>query len=416
MEDFHNLDSAINDINSSQESIQEQLSSLVSEVSADNEKLEELRNRTNALLQATGSEPLEEFKPCTLEDLNKTLVSRFHDFSGLTEQDRVLHLTPVDYIVASLAGGVAIIVDFLLVKIPKTTNYLREFEQKGSPLTELLRKIGHDNEGKQAKWIDVLENWFHVNYDSSIREGVFGPKNHRNYSGGHDASLAGLIFAVKDILFGTFTYFDKSGRLIIEKAEEMGLLQKCLAPFMWLGHLISDLFTSAGVPVPDGTLLRAIQLGEFGRKGRPFGELIDWMYMNGYDMRHLATMTTPDAAMNLIIGRYLAFISPIKQSNSQLISEREYVEVKRIEKKVKMKFIASSVAVAGNVAKICAYQGNPLAFNYSLWYEMIKQSISKVTILTKDKDAENAIEKRHLLDENFDVLLANADTPVRQDL
>lgn len=416
MEDFHNLGSAINDINSSQESIQEQSSTLASEVSSDNEELEELRNRVNALLQATGSEPLEEFKPCTLEDLNNCLVARFHDFNGLTEQDRALHLTPVDYIVASLAGGVAIIVDFLLVKIPKTTNYLWKFEQKGSHLTELLRKIGYDNEGKEAKWIGVLETCFHVNYDSSIRKGVYGPKNHRIYSVGHDPSPAGLIFAVKDILSGTFTYFDKSGRLVIEKAKEMGVLKKCLAPIMWFGHLLSDLFTSAGVPVPGGTLLRAIQLGKFGRKGRTFGELIDWMYMNGYDMRHLATMSTSNAAMNFLIGLYLAFISPIKHSESQLISEREYVEVKRNEKKVKMKFIASSVAVAGNVAKICAYQGNPLAFNYSLWYEMIKQSISEVTILTKDKAAENAIEQRHLLDDNFDVLLANTDTPVRQDL
>ena len=42
MEDFHNLDSAINDINSSQESIQEQSSTLALEVSSDSEELESL--------------------------------------------------------------------------------------------------------------------------------------------------------------------------------------------------------------------------------------------------------------------------------------------------------------------------------------------------------------------------------------
>lgn len=407
MEDFHNLRPAIEIINKDQDSIQKNIKGIGSSIEQDNDELEDLRKRVNVLLSKSGCKTEVVFEPYTLEDLNKTLISRFPENQTLTEADKALGLSAVDYIVSSVAGGIAVVVDFLLVKIPKTIKYEGKFEQEGSPLTAILRKIGHDNEGNEANWIGVLEKWFHVNYDPSIREGAFGPKNHRIYSGGHDPSPAGLIFAIKDILSGTFTYFDKSGRLVIEKAEEMGLLQKCFAPFLWFGHILSDLFTSAGVPVPGGTLLRAIQIGEFGKKGRTFGELIDWMYMNGYDMRHLATMSTCNAAIHLIIGLYLAFISPLKKSESQLLSEREYVEVKNNEKKIKMKFVANSIAVAGNVAKICAYHGNPLAFNYSIWYEMIKHSIAEVTIVTKDKSVESAIEKRHVLDDNFDILLAN---------
>lgn len=406
--DIHNLEPKIDTLKDSHSEINEGLPTLKGDIETDTADLDDLRQRVNVLLQSVGSELRVDFNDCTLEDLNADLISRFSKYQQLSESDRALALTPVDYIVAALAGGIAIVVDFLIVKIPKTTKYEGKFDQEGSPLTTLLRRIGQDSKGEESKWIGILEKWFHVNYDPSWRTGVFGPKNHRIYSGGHDPSPAGLIFAIKDILSGTFTYFDKSGRLVIEKAEEMGLLQKCFAPIMWLGHLLSDLFTSAGVPVPGGSLLRAIQLGEFGKKGRTFGDLIDWMYLNGYDMRHLATMSTSNAAMNLIIGLYLGFISPIAESESPLLSEKEYVQVKKSEKKVKMKFVASSVAAAGNVAKIIAYEGNPLAFNYSIWYEMIKQAIAEVVIVTKDKSGETAIETRHILDENFEILLSNA--------
>lgn len=408
MDDFHNLEPEIKIVKEAQDSIFEESSVINEDIETDVTDIEGLRLRVNALLNAVGDETSVEFDTCSYEELNADLISRFSDFQQLSESDRALSLTPVDYIVAALAGGIAVVVDFLVVKIPKNVKYEGKTSQEGSLLTSLLRKIGQDSNGKESKWISVLEKWFHVNYDSSIREGVFGPRNHRIYSGGHDPSPAGLVFAVKDIISGTFTYFDKSGRLVIEKAEEMGLMEKCFAPIMWLGHLLSDLFTSAGVPVPGGTLLRAIQLGEFGKKGRSFGELIDWMYMNGYDMRHLVTMSTSNAAMNLIIGIYLGFISPIAVSESQLLSEKEYFQMKKSEKNIKMRFVASSVAAAGNVAKIIAYKGNPLAFNYSIWYEMIKKAIAEVVIVTKDKSGENAIEIRHVLDENFKILLSNA--------
>lgn len=407
MDDFHNLEPEIKIVKEAQDSIFEESSVINEDIETDVTDLEGLRLRVNALLNAVGDETSVEFDTCSYEELNADLISRFSDFQQLSESDRALSLTPVDYIVAALAGGIAVVVDFLVVKIPKNVKYEGKTSQEGSLLTSLLRKIGQDSNGKESKWISVLEKWFHVNYDSSIREGVFGPRNHRIYSGGHDPSPAGLVFAVKDIISGTFTYFDKSGRLVIEKAEEMGLMEKCFAPIMWLGHLLSDLFTSAGVPIPGGTLLRAIQLGEFGKKGRSFGELIDWMYMNGYDMRHLATMSTSNAAMNLIIGIYLSFISPIAESGSQLLSEREYVQIKQSERNIKMKFVASSVAAAGNVAKIIAYEGNPLAFNYSIWYEMIKKALAEIVIVVKDKSGENAIEIRHRLDDNFSVLISN---------
>lgn len=406
MDDFHNLQPGLSEVETKHGVVETQISTIVNESKKDEEELGDLQARVNSMLERIGSDKRVKFDEVSLDELNDCLVTRLAVFKGLSDADKALKMSPVDYIVAAIAGGVAVVVDFLVVKIPKTGKYLGKFEQKGSPLTALLRKIGQNENGDEAKWVNVLEKCFHVNYDPSSRKGVFGFRDHRVFSPGHDPSLPGFIFAVKDIISGTFTYFDKSGRIVIEKAEEMGLLKKCLAPIWWFGHLLSDLFTSAGIPVPGGTLLRAIQVGKFGKKGRTIGELMQWMYINGYDMRHLASMSTANGAMNLIIGLYLAFISPIDASNSQLLSEREFVTVRKQEKKVKMKLVASSVAVSGNIAKIYAYQGNPNAFNYTLWYEMIKQALSGVTILMKDKSAEEAIEARHTIDENFDVLLS----------
>ena len=72
-----------------------------------------------------------------------------------------------------------------------------------------------------------------------------------------------------------------------------------------------------------------------------------------------------------------------------------------------MHFIAYSVATCGNVAKIIAYQGNPLALNLPLWYAMIKEATGECIILTRNsKDYEKAIEGRHIIDEDFDYLFS----------
>lgn len=48
-------------------------------------------------------------------------------------------------------------------------------------------------------------------------------KNHRVYSLGHDPSILGLIWGIKDIVSGTFSYIDKNGVLHIDKVIEPDL-------------------------------------------------------------------------------------------------------------------------------------------------------------------------------------------------
>ena len=69
-------------------------------------------------------------------------------------------------------------------------------------------------------------------------------------------------------------------------------------------------------------------------------------------------------------------------------------------------FVAYSIAVAGNIGKVAAYHGNPLAINAAIWYQFAREAISQIVIHTNDNKAYvNAIENRHLIDETFEQLL-----------
>lgn len=59
-----------------------------------------------------------------------------------------------------MAGGLAVLVDFLVVKIPKDAVIIRNgqrISQGGSPITGLLRQIGFTSDGKTSGWVTTLE-------------------------------------------------------------------------------------------------------------------------------------------------------------------------------------------------------------------------------------------------------------------
>ena len=124
--------------------------------------------------------------------------------------------------------------------------------QEGSPLTGLFRNIGIDENGKASKWVETLEKWFKVGYDKSIDPNVLGlnPRSHRLHSLAHDPSLLGLVFAIKDTITGTFTCIDRNGCFIVEKIADTDFAKLLTVPILWLGHLLSDVFTKMGIPIP----------------------------------------------------------------------------------------------------------------------------------------------------------------------
>lgn len=327
--------------------------------------------------------------------------------------DAKFKMQPIDYMVAAVSGGLATVVDIFLVKIPKDVAIVRNGErvfQEGSSLTGILRRIGIDENGKASKWVTTLEKWFKVPYDKSVDSDIIGlmPKSHRLHSLAHDPSMAGLIWGIKDIVSGTFTCIDKNGCLVVEKVAETDFLKLFTAPILWFGHLLSDVFTRMGLPIPGWSYLQLLQIGSLGEKQRSIAEVARYMYLEGYDLRHFLSMSATNAVIELIVRLYYHLVCKKRPNEFSLEAEKEYVEVKNKIKLHNMLFASYSVASCGNIAKICAYQGNPTAFNLSLWLGMIRESVTQIEILNRNsKGDENAVENRHIIDENFEKLYSS---------
>lgn len=377
------------------------------------QRLDDLFNKVNAIRDNLGLEQLEYNNDTTTSDLDMCIESIFPFNDKKNISDNSMKMQPMDYIVAALSGGLAAVIDIFLVKIPKDTIIVRNGErllQEGGYLTEILRSIGLDENGKASQWITTLENHFKVPYDKSVDPDIIGlnPRSHRLHSLAHDPSIAGLIWGIKDIVSGTFSCIDKNGCLVVEKVTEAGFEKLFTAPILWLGHLLSDVFTKMGIPIPGWSYLQLLQFGSLGEKQRTIAEVARYMYLEGYDLRHLVSMTTTNAVIELIVRLYYHLVCKKRPDDFSLTAEKEYVEVKNKIKLHNMLFVAYSVASCGNIAKLCVYQGNPTAFNLPLWLGMIKESVTQVVIANRNtKSYEEAITNRLIIDENFNQLYSS---------
>lgn len=419
MDDFFNLSKDISTQKQDIENISKQASELSASKQDTADKLDALTDRVNILLNEAGVARIDtDTSIDDIQHLNEAIDHALFAMGKKTESDKALEFDKVDVMVACLAGGLAVIIDFLVVKVPKDMNIKLNGEKvhhEGSPLTELLRKIGTTPDGKEAKWIKTLEKWFHVNYDSSLDKNIPGmyPKNHRVYSLAHDPSIMGLIWGIKDIVCGTFSYIDKNGILHIDKVSSSDIKKIFYAPILWLGHIVSDLFTKQGIPIPGTCLLRTLTIGSFGEKDRTIGEIVTYMYENGYDLRHLVTMSTCRLVINVIINTYHCLVIKQNADPRQPIFEKEYIQVKNKQKRKKMMFTAYSIAVAGNIGKVAAYHGSPFAINAAIWYQFTREAISQAILHFDDgKYSIGAIENRHLIDETFERLLTMSESGV----
>lgn len=370
-------------------------------------QLDKLLSEINILAKRLGVEEFKFEENTNIDELNEYVERIFPNNGVKTDTNRQLGMQTADYIVAALAGGIAVIVDALLVKIPKNMTVVRNGNriiQEGGSLTGIFKSIGIDENGTASKWVKTLEVWFKVKYDKSIAPNILGlnPSSHRLHSLAHDPSLLGLMFAIKDTVAGTFTCLDRNGCLVVENIAETDFSKLLIAPIVWMGHILSDAFTKMGVPIPGWSYLQLLQFGSFGEKERTISDVARYMYLNGYDLRHFLSMSSVNATIELIVRLYYILVCKQRSKDFSLGAEKEYIELKNKIKLHNILFVSYAVASCGNIAKICAYQGNPTALNLPLWFGMIKEALAKAEILTRNsKYYEKAIENRHIIDENF---------------
>lgn len=317
-------------------------------------------------------------------------------------------LSKMDWAVVGLAGVIAAILDFLVVRIPRDMNYMQHIQQKGSGFTERLKSLGVNDEGKLTPFLQWCEDRCKVPYDTAvIKEAGVYPRNHRLRSLAHDP-LFGLIFGIFDIWNGSVTYFDKQGKIHITNTMTTGVGDTLLAPLIWIGHLISDVCTKQGLPIPGWGFLQLLQFGSFGSKDRTIAQISEWMYFYGYDLRHFMTMSIVPASVEIIVRGYHG-LSLLQDENSmfnpvEMIAEKEIKVLKNNLKLHKMLCLAHATAATGNALKVWAYQGNPTAINITQWMMLVKESINMLTAVTRDTTTEKLVRNRDVIDITWEEL------------
>lgn len=312
-------------------------------------------------------------------------------------------LSTTEYIVAALAGTLSVIIDVLLVGTPEVVKIYHGGENfDGSKLTELIRKIKPDDGTEVGHILKWLSDKCKVPYDISCEKGVVTPDNHRLRGLGHDPYL-GLFFAIADIIMGTTTCIDNNGGIRILPNYDASITEKLLSVFYYIGHIISDLFTARGLPIP-GFFLTQFFSGN-GEDGS-LAKIAEKMYKDGYDTRHLASMSVPMAVKNIVVEAYCRITKP-EEDGFMPLAEKELAEQAYMLKKEKMLFIGNAIGVAGNIIKFVAPPNccNPCALNAAQWFSFIRNSIQMTKAACRDRSVETVFEGRSKLQQEWNRLL-----------
>jgi hypothetical protein len=313
---------------------------------------EDLAIEAGRYLRATGLDPntdplLQVLGPTETSEINRRYRRTFGD----------IRWDQSDYLAVLLAGFVATLLDVFLVRIPLDGAFLGRM-QAGSPMTRWIRQ---NSNSVHDHYLKDLESAAKVPYDLSAGKAVDGlsPKVHRLMSFGHDPILA-FIFGVMDIMSGTGTYIDKHGdlRRIRTSMSPQGLIAAFLKVFL---HLLSDVFTSAGIQPPFFTLLHLAKTKSPFVLG-PSGERVSWtnvaryMYSHGYDLRHFATMGIVPASIEMIVRAW--WLCKSFESGAKVAPTKA--------KLTSMLMLSHLIATSGNLLKMGVIFGmNPLALNWA---------------------------------------------------
>lgn len=315
-----------------------------------------------------------------------------------------------DWAVVISAGVLATLIDIVVLRTPKKVTLRTGEERTGSPLTMWLNE---HSEGIHQRFLKQFERQAKVPYDANSTKATggavtMGPRNHRLKSLGHDP-LVGFFYGVQDIMQGTGTYVEK-GRLVQIPIDQdpVALVEALL---IQVRHLLSDVATPAGLPAPLFTLF---QLGEgdspFIRTkagvevGATWAEISQYMYLNGYDLRHFLAMGLSPAIVSIVIRGYWHLGNYASGRTSEQ-RRREHAKL------TSMLLMGHAIATSGTLLKTgVLYRLNPLALNYDQFLAMVPATAGWL---------KDAIERDHrisqALDREWQTLLAESTMAYRQD-
>lgn len=335
-----------------------------------------------------------------IAQIEQKLIILRGDFHSLHRLDAL------DWTICGVAGILAALLDIFLIQMPRHPGLLGGTAATGGPLSNWMRE--RINSTLSPKDIAQLEkaNW--VPFDAATSANLttkiegLGPAVHRFHSLGHDPIL-GFIVGVADILRGTFTAIDSSGRLILQPVAicdpailTMNLFEAIGRVF---GHLLSDVATPAGLPVPLMPLLQFFQFGEIGARGHTIGEVSRIMYRSHYDFRHFMAMSVSPLLIEFIVR--LSYLAKRRYEGYSLTKALPF-EISPDDHKPKLRtmlFVAHLLSTAANAGKVAIGQ-NPLLINYSQWVAFFRYAVPQLKWLFFDQaTAQSDFVQQHLIDD-----------------
>jgi len=403
--------------------IKKNLNDLTGHIAAQNEENEELyklkkeiielEKKVNNTMVSNLSEP--ELELIAFDDFDDFFwhynSTTFHKSLNQEIQKKpTIPLSCLDYSIVVIAGLIASLVDICLVKIPKDMSMSSiYYGQKSSEITKFFKGIGIDKNKKLLPFLKYLEDNCKVPFDIPVNSKIpgFGIRTHRLHSLGHDP-LLGLIFGFMDIMNGKMTVIDSMGNISIQKGSfNLDNSEMIYLPFIWLGHIVSDLCTTMGIPIPGWGFTQLLNFGRFGQKDRSVAEISRWMYINGYDLRHFITMSVSTACIEMIVRMYLSIASINNQSDIDLDVVKSFAtkDKERIQSSLrlhKMLFLSHTIATSGNAIKVFASQGNPLSINITQWIAFLKEAVIVTQTSLRNTTGEKITRNREKIDNNWE--------------
>ena len=306
---------------------------------------------------------------------NKRIIEIYNN-----EFNNIYKLDKYDVMIPVLAGIIESIVDIVLVGIPqsgrngveagKLSDFVREYFDKIFPEEE-MEKLAQSKVSKVP--FDAQDN-----RNTKINVDGLSAYYHRLLQLGHDP-LLGLVFGVKDILNGTMTTIDKSGKFVIQTIDNYADRKESdifSAIVKQLIHYASDITTSMGLPAPLMSLFNFLQIGKIGENEQTIAEIVQGMYYQGYDFIHFCSMSIPVMITEVIVRIGYA-LKKINEGYSIKESIPFSVDREKNPKLATMLFLAHSTSSAINAGKI-AFTKNPMAINYPEWIAFLKYSYSQL--------------------------------------
>jgi hypothetical protein len=263
-----------------------------------------------------------------------------------------------------------------------------------------------------------LAKWFKVPFDKATTPGILtglNPNNHRFHTFAHDPSPFGFIAGMFDIARGTMSGTTLHGEFLnIPTGVPADKAAVLLAPITWLGHLVSDVATKMGLPVPGSSIFQLITLKVPAIAGNPtVADVVRQLYLQGFDCRHYLVGGIVPGLIEIFIRlyhflRYSHFSACEDHTRVMRDVKRDVEKIQLEEKLNSMLFFSHAFVSAANAGRVMI-QGmatqNPFEalrnVNLAQWQIFALRAIQFARIKMRDKACEDAVLNRQAVEENW---------------